>query len=98
MFLQGWAISGVLRNNGGFPNCNIALFSRRFTCAGANPMMEIYFQQNRLVLTDDLISGAQTSVSSGNTFLRNRSFFIDDFAMPRNATAALKIVYVSAGF
>ena len=31
-------------------------------------------------------------------FGHNRSFFIDDFALPRNTTAALEIVYVSAGF
>ena len=99
MFLQGWAISDVLRNNGGFQNANIALFSRRFTYAGANPMMEFcFFQQNRLAWTDDLLSGQQTTVSSGNTFLHNRSFFIDDFATPGNSHLALKIVYVSAGF
>ena len=49
--LQGWAIPGFLGSNYGSPNCNIACYSRRFTSAEANALMDSYpFHRNRLFL------------------------------------------------
>ena len=99
MFWQGWAIPGFLGSICGSRNCNIACYSRRLTSTEANALMDSYpFSSESFVFTDDLLSGTQTFVSLGSTFLHNRLISIDDFAVPRNANPALEIVYVSWGF
>ena len=98
MFLQGWAISDFLGNNGYSPNCNIVCFSRRFASAEANPLMEIYFFIGIVCFYRRFALGGTNLCVAWEHFCTQSFIFIDDFERQRNINPALKMVYDYAGF